>query len=245
MESSEFGRCRISLSIYPNLLLLLFSAFLSWSPTPTVVVNDRWLPCPSVHHFHYSVGFILTCHLFLFSFFPWLLTFPPPSNMNTSPLWLCCVGSVQLADRHPVPQKEAISVQCRAIVVPNRMDLEVKSSYWFSWLGEKRGGEQGANKGENTKLLTPCSETQTFLFMWRVSKKPFHLRFLWIDRQVAGEEEKCMNNKRVGVDFLVLPQLIKDRTCWSWQGEEVRTRRMGVKVEANEKAWQKSKKEEV
>lgn len=42
-----------------------------------------------------------------------------------------------------------------------------------------------------------------------------------VDGQMAGEEGERMNYEGVRVDFLLLPQLIKDLTYWIWQRGEV------------------------
>lgn len=121
----------------------------------------------------------------------------------------------QLADRHPVPQKEAISIQLGAIVVSNRMDLEVKRELLIQLTEAEEKRRKKMNKvDENGRLLTPCSEKErrNSVSLMLVYKA------VWLMCSVSswtggGKRGEFMNNKGFGADFILLPQLIKDWTC--------------------------------
>lgn len=210
---------------------LSFSLFL-------VPENDRSLACPSVFS-------TTLCPLFstLYLDLSSLFFFPPPPHP-------CSVGSVQLADRHPVPQKEAILVQHGAIVVSNRMDCEVKRSYWFSWLRASNtvnkggdGGTEGCWHPRKREKQTLClCNVRPSIYEGETRAVPLSCWVRcgeWTDGKRGRE---CMNNKRVRVDFLMLPQLIKHLTYWIWQRQEVSGRRMVIKRKKVETGLKISKK---
>lgn len=176
--------------------------------------SNGWLSCPST--IPTPLLPLLSClylHLSsLYSSFFCVLTFLLPPT-HPPPLALCVVLVVS---------NLLIDIRChkrrqfQSSVEP-LLSLIERTGRWRGSIDSTDWGKRERDKEiEQRKRDTERGKNGGSLFGRCVSTKRCHFHAWPVDGQME-EERECLNNKVERVDFLPLPQLIKDPMCWVWQ----------------------------